>query len=74
VLTSEQTTQVCRWVCELVFFVVPVLEGDEDAQVVCPRSDAHACSGELCAQLVVALGTDALFWAVDVEGGDGRVV
>lgn len=60
--------------CELVLLIVPVLEGDEDAQVVCASGDAHTCAGELCAELVVATGNDALFGAVNVEGGDRGVV
>jgi hypothetical protein len=61
-------------VCELVLFIVPVLQGDEDAQVVCSGNNAHACAGKLCAKLVIAAGNDTLLGAVDVEGGYGRVV
>jgi hypothetical protein len=73
-LTSQDTTQVCSRVCELVLLVVPVLQIDEDAQVVCSSDHAHACSSELRAQLVVSPRADALLRAVDVEGGNGRVV
>jgi hypothetical protein len=60
--------------CELVLFIPPVLQGDEDAQVVRSSHDAHACTGKLRAQLIVASCGDALLWTVDVEGGNGRVV
>lgn len=60
--------------CELVLFIVPVLQGDEDAQVVRSGNHAHACASELGAQLVVSLCADALLRAVNVEGGHGRMV
>ena len=59
---------------QLVLLVVPVLQGDEDAQIVCSSDDAHARAGELGAELVIASCADAFLRAVDVEGGDGRVV
>lgn len=74
VLTSQNTTQVCSRMCELVLLVVPVLQIDEDTQVMCASNHAHARSREFRAQLVVSPRTDALFRAVDIEGGDGRVV
>jgi hypothetical protein len=46
-------------VSELVLLIAPVLQVDEDAQVVCSSNHTHACA---------FLGT------VDVEGGDRRVV
>ena len=60
--------------CELVLLVVPVLQRDEDAQVVRSRYDAHTCAGKLCAQLIVSFCGNAFLRTVDVEGGDGRVV
>jgi hypothetical protein len=60
--------------CELVLLIVPVLEGDENTQVVCTSGDADACAGELCAELVVATGDDALLGAVNVEGRNRGVV
>ena len=71
---SQQAAQVCGRVCELVLFIVAVLQGDEDAQVVCAGNDANVGARELCAQLVEAAGNDALGGAVDVEGGDGGMV
>jgi hypothetical protein len=59
---------------ELVLLVVAVLQGDEDAQVVCAGNDADVGAGEFCAQLIEAAGDDTLGGAVDVEGGDGRMV
>jgi len=61
-------------VCELVLLVIPVLQVDEDTQVVCSSHDAHTCARELCAQLIIASCADALLGAVDVKGGDGRMV
>jgi hypothetical protein len=72
--TSQKTTQVRCRVGQLVLLVIPVLERDEDAQVVCSRHDTHASPSELCAQLIVAPCADTLLGAVHVEGGDGRVV
>jgi hypothetical protein len=60
--------------CELVLLIVPVLQGDEDAQVMCAGGNAHTCAGEFCAELIVATRDDALLGAVDVEGGNGGVV
>lgn len=54
--------------CELVFLVVPVLEGNEDSQVVGSSHDPHTCTGELCAELIIASCTDALFGTIDIEG------
>jgi hypothetical protein len=60
--------------CKLVFFVTPVLQGDEDAQVVRSGHNAHACTRELRAQLIVASCSNALLRTVDVEGRNGRVM
>lgn len=73
-LTSEKPAQISRWVRQLVLLIVSILQRDEDAQVVCASNYSHACAGEFRAQLVVTLGTNALLRAVDVEGGDGRVM
>lgn len=56
--------------CKLVFLVIPVLQGDEDSQVVGSSHDTHTCAGELCAQLIIASCADALLGAIDVEGRD----
>jgi hypothetical protein len=72
--TSQETAQICCRVGQLVLLVIPVLERDEDAEIVRAGHHAHACSGELCAQLVVAPRADALLGAVHVEGGNGGVV
>jgi hypothetical protein len=60
--------------CELVLLIIPVLEVDEDAQVMRSCDNTHARASKLRAQLVVPLCTDTLLRAVDVEGGNGRVV
>jgi hypothetical protein len=60
--------------CELILFVVPVLQGNEDAQIVRSSDDAHTCASKLCAQLVVSFRTNAFLGAVDVEGGNGRMM
>lgn len=60
--------------CELVLLVSPILQRDEDAQVVRSRYNAHACTGELCTQLIIPFRADALLGTIDVEGGHGRVV
>lgn len=41
---------------------------------MCSSNDAYACTGEFGANLIVSSGTDTLLGAVDVEGGNGRVV
>lgn len=38
--TTQETAQVSVWMGETVFFVVTVGEGDEDAEVMLPGSDA----------------------------------
>ena len=60
--------------CKVVLFVVPVLQGDEDAQVMRSRHNAHTRTGKFRAQLVVASCGDALLGTIDVKGGDGRVM
>jgi hypothetical protein len=59
---------------ELVLLAPVVIQRNEDAQVVGTWYDAHAGAGKLGAQLVEAARADALFRAVNVKGGDGRVV
>lgn len=59
---------------QLVLFVVPVLQRDEDAQVVCSSHHAHACPGEFGTELVISSRADAFLGALDVEGGDRRVM
>ena len=73
-LTSQNTTKVRCWMSELVLLVVPVLQRDEDAQIMCSSDNAHTCTSEFCAQLVISLSTNALLGTVDVEGGYRRVV
>jgi hypothetical protein len=72
--TSQETAQVGCRMRELVLLIASVLQRDEDAEVVCSRNHAHACSGELGTQLVVASCAYAFLGTFDVEGGDGRVV
>ena len=60
--------------CELVLLIIPILEVDEDAQVMRSCDHAHARASKLRTQLVVPLCTDTLLRAVDVEGRNGRVV
>ena len=62
------------WMCELVFLIISLLEGDEDAQVVLPRCHFDTGTGEFGRYLVKSPGSDTLLRAVDVEGGNGRVV
>lgn len=60
--------------CELILLVIPVFQCDEDAQVVRSSYNAHTGASELCAQLVIPSRAYAFLGAVNVEGGDGRVV
>jgi hypothetical protein len=59
---------------ELILLIVALLECNEDAQVVGAGNDADARTSELGAQLVKAPGRNALFGAIDVKSGNGRVV
>lgn len=59
---------------ELILFIVAVLQRNEDAQIMRACHNAHTCPSELCAELVVAPGTNAFFWAVNIECGNGRVM
>jgi hypothetical protein len=61
-------------VCELVFLVITVLQGDEDSQVVSASDDTHARPGKLCAQLIVASCTDAFLRAINIKGRNRGVV
>jgi hypothetical protein len=61
-------------VCQLVFLVTPACQCNEDAQVVCSSNNTDVGTGELGAELVEASRGDALLRAVDVKGGDRRVV
>ena len=60
--------------CELVLFIISVLQGDEYAQVVRSSDNAHTCASELCAQLIIPSRTDAFFGTVDVKGRNWRVM
>lgn len=60
--------------CQLVLFVVPVLQRDENAQVVRSCHNPHTGASKLCAQLVISSCADASLRAVDVKGGNGRMV
>jgi hypothetical protein len=72
--TSQEAAQVRCWVSQLVLFVVSVLQRDEDAEVVRASHHAHACSGKLGTELVVAPCADAFLRALNVESRDRRVV
>lgn len=61
-------------VCQLVCFVVPLLERDKDAKVVLAGHHLDGGAGELGCDLVETLGVEALLRAVDVECADGRMV
>jgi hypothetical protein len=58
-------------VSQLVLLIVPVLQSYENAEIVGSRNHAHACSGELGAELVVASCADAFLGTVNEESGDG---
>lgn len=59
---------------QLVFLIIAILQRYENAQVMRPSNDANICSGKLRTQLIVSPCDDSLLRAVDVEGGNGRVV
>lgn len=65
---------MCGRVLQLVRLVVPLLEGDEDAEIVLSRADLDRGAGEFGADLVESASVDPLFWTVDPESTDGRVV
>jgi hypothetical protein len=73
-LTSQEASQMGGRVGKLVLLVVPVLQVDEDTQVVVSGNDFDAGSRELCAQLVVSTRRDSFLGAIDPESGDWRVV
>lgn len=60
--------------CQLVLLVIPVLQCNEDAQVMRARLHAHTRPCKLCAQLVKAPRADSLLGTVNVKGRDGRVM
>lgn len=60
--------------CELVFLVIPILQGDENAQIMCSSYHSYACTSELRAKLIVAPRANTFLGAVDIEGRHGRVV
>jgi hypothetical protein len=59
---------------KLVLFIASVLQCNEDAQVMCSWHHAHTRASELGAQLIVPPSHNTFLRAVDVEGGNGRVV
>lgn len=59
---------------QLIFFVVALLDIDEDAEVVLAGAHADAGTGEFGADLIETARRYASLGAVDVEGGDWGVV
>jgi len=59
---------------QLVFFIITAVECYEDAQVVRSGNNTNVCSGELGAKLIKTTGGYSLGRAVNVKGGDWRVM
>lgn len=72
--SPEEATQVSCRVRQLICFMVPPLDRDEDAQVVLSGRHSDRRASELGCDLVETLGMDALLRAVDVKCTDGRVM
>lgn len=60
--------------CKLVLLIIPVLQRNEYAQVVCASNDADIGACELGTELIEASSGDAFLRTVDIESGDRRVV
>jgi hypothetical protein len=60
--------------CKLVLLIVPILQRNENSQVVRARNDTNACTREFSTELIESSSYDALFRTVDIESGDWRVV
>jgi hypothetical protein len=55
------------WMGQLVFLVVPLLDIDENSEIVLTGAHPDAGAGKLGADLVETARRDASFRAVDVE-------
>ena len=66
--TSQKTSHICRWMCQLILLIVALLKRDEDAEIVCSSNHPNASTGELCTDLVESASFDTLLGTVDVEG------
>lgn len=62
------------WVSELILLIIPLVQSNEDSQVMDSRSHPYARTSELRAQLIVTLRGNTLFWAVHPECRDRRMV
>lgn len=62
------------WVLQLVGFVVPPLQRDENAQVVLSWADLDGGAGELGADLIEPTSMKALIRAVHIKGTNWRMV
>jgi len=67
-LTSQETTEVCSRVGQLVFLISPSFEVDKDTLIEVSWNDLDRGSSEFGAQLVEASSRDTLFGAIYVEG------
>ncbi len=63
-----------RGVGELVLLIISTMDCDEDTQVMSAWCNANARPRKFCTQLIESPSRYALDRAVDVEGGDRRVV
>ena len=67
---TEKAAEMGEWMCQLVFFIVPILEVDKYTKVVCTRSNSNTSPSKLCAELVVPTRTYSLLCTIDPERGD----
>ena len=60
--------------CESIFFIIALLQSDENAQVVDARHHTNTSAGEFDSKLVKAVGRDTFDGTVDPESRYGWVV
>lgn len=56
------------WMCELVLFIVTVVESYEYSKIMVSWRNPHACAGKFGAQLVESPSRETFLRAGNVEG------
>ena len=71
---TKYSSELCCWVCKLVFLIVSPSDINEDAKIVRSRRYPNRCAGELSGQLIESACRHPSGRAVDEKRRDGRVV
>jgi len=72
--STEETAEVSRRMCQLIFFIISVVESDPNSSIVLARCYANCCACEFCRYLIETTCTETAGRARDPEGGDWGMV